>query len=306
VARRFAWAGVCGLLLAVVPGAEAGDKYFTSNGVKIRYTDRGKGEPVLLIHGFGVNLDLQWGVPGIIQALARDHRVIAYDCRGHGKSGKPHDPKKYGQEMVEDAVRLLDHLKIKKAHVVGYSMGAMITAKLLVTHPDRLRTATLGGGGAASQDEQVLRLHNQLAESLDQGKGIGPLIEALTPPGRPKPPPEQVQVINKLFTAGFNDTKALAAVVRGWKDLAVTDAELKANRVPVLALLGADDPFQKGVDALKGRLTDLQVVVIPQADHMTAFTRPEFQRALRAFLTRHAGSGGRAKRPAAAPAGGSR
>jgi pimeloyl-ACP methyl ester carboxylesterase len=300
MAKRLGWAAACGLLLLGAPGLRAQDRYFDSNGVKIRYTDQGKGEAVLLIHGFGANLDLQWGVPGV-KALAKEYRVIAFDCRGHGKSGKPHDPKKYGREMAEDAVRLLDHLKIKKAHVVGYSMGAMIVAKLLVTHPDRLRTATLGGAGPAGKGIVVQRFTDDLATSLEQGKGIGPLIDALTPPGKPRPPAAQVAILNKFFLA-MNDPKALAAVVRGWKGLAVSEAELRANRVPALALIGANDPLKKGVDALRGRMGHLKIVVIPDADHITAFMRPEFSRTLKAFLDAHR-AGGKG-RPGAGSAGG--
>jgi pimeloyl-ACP methyl ester carboxylesterase len=135
----------CSVVLAPTSSYGADDQFFDSNGVKIRYTVEGQGEPVLLIHGFTASIEMQWGIPGIIKALANDYQVIALDNRGHGKSGKPHDPKSYGMEMVEDAVRLLDHLKIKKAHVVGYSMGAMITNKLLTTYPDRVICATLGG-----------------------------------------------------------------------------------------------------------------------------------------------------------------
>jgi pimeloyl-ACP methyl ester carboxylesterase len=280
------WASACVALLAVVPGLRAEDRFFDSNGVKIRYRDQGQGEPVLLIHGFGANLDMQWVVSGAAKTLVKDYRVIAFDCRGHGKSGKPHDPKQYGMEMVEDAVRLLDHLGIKKAHVVGYSMGAMITAKLLVTHADRLLSATLGGAGSMTQDKRVLHFTDQLADSLDHGKGIDPLIQALAPPGRPRPSSAEVQLINKIFTA-LNDPKALAAMVRTWKDLAVSDAELKANRVPVLAVIGADDPLKLGVDHLQGRLAGLKIVVIPRADHITTFARPEFLRAVQAFLAEH-------------------
>ena len=60
----------------------------------------------------------------VIDALKKDYKVIALDLRGCGGSGKPHDPKAYGIEMVNDVVRLLDHLKIDKAHIVGYSMSA--------------------------------------------------------------------------------------------------------------------------------------------------------------------------------------
>jgi pimeloyl-ACP methyl ester carboxylesterase len=286
-------------LLAVVPGLRAQERYFDSNGVKIRYTDQGKGEPVLLIHGFGVDQDIQWAVPGILKALAKDHRVIAYDNRGHGRSGKPHDPAKYGNEMAEDAVRLLDHLKIGKAHVAGYSMGAMIAGKLLVTHPDRLRTVTLGGAAPALKEEGRRKFMEELAESLEQGKGIGPLIKALTPPGKPAPSAEQARAINKFFLSR-NDAKALAAVARGWEGMAVTGAELKDNRVPALALIGADDPLKKAVDALRGRMGHLKIVVIPDADHITAPAKTEFIRSLRAFLDAHraaAGAGPREKVP---------
>jgi pimeloyl-ACP methyl ester carboxylesterase len=245
----------------------------------------GKGEPVLLIHGFTSSIQGQWGGAGIIKALAKDYRVIAYDNRGHGKSGKPHDPKQYGTEMVEDAVRLLDHLKIDKAHVVGYSMGGMITCKLLVAHPDRLLSATLGGAGGLRAGTVPLRFE-ALAESLEQDKGFGPLIEALTPAGRPKPTPEQVEFVSRMLAAA-NDTKALAAVVRGFKDLAVSDDELKANKVPALALIGEIDPLKKGVDDLKDRLPNLKVVVIDGADHVTAFGRPEFLKELKGFLAKH-------------------
>lgn len=288
--RRLGWLAACALVLFGNACLRAEDRYFDSNGVKLRYTEQGQGEPVLLIHGFGVNEDLQWGLPGIIKTLAKDHRVIAYDNRGHGLSDKPHDPKKYGAEMVEDAVRLLDHLKIKKAHAVGYSMGAMIAGKLLVAHPDRLLTATLGGAAPNVQSEQKGKFMDMLAKSLEEGKGAGPLFEALTPPGKPRPSAEQIKEFNKFFL-GMNDAKALAAVVRGWSGLVVTADELKANRVPTLALIGANDPLKKGVDALEGKMSHLKIVVIPDSDHITAVGRPQFIDALRAFLAKHRAGG---------------
>jgi pimeloyl-ACP methyl ester carboxylesterase len=294
--RWSVWGIACGLLLGLTPGLRAQDKTFDSNGVKIRYTDQGKGEPVLLIHGFTANVEMQWGLPGVLKALAKDYRVIAYDNRGHGKSGKPHHPGKYGAEMVEDAVRLLDHLKVKKAHVVGYSMGAMIAAKLQATHPDRLLSVTLGGAGPVREDNrEMAQLMDKLADSLEKGKGFGPLLEALTPKGKPKPPPERLKEIEKLLTT-FNDPKALAAVARGFKMLSVSDAQLKANRVPTLALIGKDDPLKKGVDDVKGQLAGLEVVVIP-GDHITAFSQPEFIRGIQAFLEKHR-AGGKAKESA--------
>ncbi|MHC4911328.1 MAG: alpha/beta fold hydrolase, partial [Planctomycetota bacterium] len=107
------------------------DRFFDSDGVRIRYIDVGPrdGEPVVLVHGGASSIELQWGETGMIGALDDDYRVIALDCRGHGKSDKPHDTEAYGNEMVLDVVRLLDHLEIEKAHIVGYSMGGRIAYK---------------------------------------------------------------------------------------------------------------------------------------------------------------------------------
>jgi len=273
------------LLTVLVPVGRADDQFFDSNGVRIRYVVEGKGEPVLLIHGFTGSVEGNWKSPGMIQKLSNDYQVIALDNRGHGKSDKPHDPKQYGTEMVEDAVRLLDHLKIPKAHIVGYSMGAVITAKLLATHPDRCLTATMGGHGGLREGDDV-SFYGRLADSLDQGKGFGPLIERLTPPGRPKPTEDQIKIINAMLLS-MNDAKALAGVARGLKDLAVSWDQLKANQVPTLALIGDQDPLKESVDGLKGKMASLTIIVIEGADHRSAPGRPEFAKALLEFLTAH-------------------
>jgi pimeloyl-ACP methyl ester carboxylesterase len=271
--------------LFISPALHAEDHFFDSNGVKIRYIDEGKGEPVVLIHGFTANIEFQWTFPGIIKSLVKDYRVIAIDNRGHGRSGKPHEAEKYGLEMTADVVRLLDHLKVKKAHIVGYSMGALITCKLLTTNPDRFLSATLGGaGGVRGGDDH--KFFDLLADSLEQGNGLGPLLEFLTPAGRMRPTEEQIKLNSRLLSA-LNDTKALAAVVRGWKGLTVTEESLKANRVPTLGLVGALDPLKIRVDELDDLLPEFKKIVIAKADHMNAFNKTEFIASLRAFLAEH-------------------
>src|SRR5258708_1886337 len=101
--------------------AHAEDGTLDSKGVKIHFRILGQGEPVVLIHGFGGSLE-SWN--DLAAKLAKTHFVVSLDCRGHGKSDKPHDPKAYGAEMTEDVIRLMDQLRIKKAHIMGYSMGA--------------------------------------------------------------------------------------------------------------------------------------------------------------------------------------
>ena len=259
------------------------DAYFDSDGVRIHYVEQGRGEPVLLIHGFTASAAMNWQAPGIFKGLAEDYRVIALDNRGHGKSDKPHDEAAYGTHMVADAIRLLDHLEIDRAHVVGYSMGGFITSKLVATHPDRLLSATLGGAGWMRKDDPQVSLLDELAQSLEDGHGITPLIRRLNPPGEPQPTDQEIQSMNQLIML-MNDAEALASVARGMRQLHVDAAQLRANKVPTLALIGSIDPLKESVDPLQGVMANLDVVVIDGADHLTALQQPEFTEALKAHL----------------------
>jgi pimeloyl-ACP methyl ester carboxylesterase len=264
------------------------DKFFDSAGVKIRYVDVGQGEPVVLVHGFASDLDQNWGNLGTIDRLATDFRVVALDVRGHGKSDKPHDPASYGVAAVEDVTRLLDHLHLAKAHIVGYSMGGAITGKFIVLHPDRTISATFGGSaprlGWTAQNEKDAE---ELATSLETGHGIRPLILRLSPPGEP-PPSDEVIAARSRATLGRNDALALAAVQRGNKAQVVTLADVRALKMPLLAIIGSADPIKVGVDAFKRVKPDVKVVVIEGATHRGergAPARSEFREALHAFLS---------------------
>lgn len=277
------------MLLSLGPTSAvcADELYFNSNGAKIHYTDEGKGEPVLLIHGFAADIATNWGLPGIRKGLAKEYRVIAIDNRGHGKSDKPHDPAKYGTEMVADAVRLLDHLQIKKAHVIGYSMGGIITLKLAAMHPQRLRSATFGGAGWMREADLAA---DKIAAALDKGGDLGRFIAEATPPGQPRPSERQVKLMS-MFLAAYNDNKALAACARGWTKLVVAEADLKAIRVPTLAVIGSNDFLKAKADDLKGRLPGLKTVVIAGTDHFTTFFSPKFLETLQSFLKQHRQAG---------------
>jgi pimeloyl-ACP methyl ester carboxylesterase len=244
----------------------------------------------VLIHGFSSTLDANWSNPGIIDKLSKDFRVIALDCRGHGKSDKPHDAASYGVNMIEDVTRLLDHLAIRKAHIVGYSMGGAITGKFIAMHPDRVISAVFGGSaprmGWSAQNE---RDSEELAASLESGQGMRPLILRLAPPNEPKPSDEAIAQQSRA-ALGRNDALALAAVQRGNKAQAVTVAEIKALRMPLLAVIGGADPIKAGVEAFKQLKPELTVVVIDGATHSGARgapARPEFVSAVRDFLVAH-------------------
>ncbi len=278
------------------------DQFFDSNGVKIHYTVQGKGEPVVLIHGYAVNIAWNWsGVMG----LSDSYQLIALDNRGHGKSDKPHDAAAYDPGvMAGDTIRLLDHLKIRKAHIVGYSMGGFLTSVILTEHPERCLTATLGGAGWSSPEDRAATkgMLEQLAVSLETGKGMTPLFIALNPPGQPLPSAEQLAQSNKMMLAA-NDPLALAACARGGlAGLQVSEAKIRANKIPTLALIGDKDPLKAGVDKLDGMMPNLKIVVIPGATHMTAPSSSEFLSGLRVFLAEH--SNGHPSEGAAAAAKG--
>jgi len=265
------------------------DHSFDSKGVKIRYVEAGQGDPVVLIHGFSSTADANWRSTGVFDKLAKDFHVIALDCRGHGQSDKPHDPASYGMTMIEDVARLLDHLKIPRAHIVGYSMGGAITGKFIATHPDRVLTAVFGGSspriGLTPQAEKDA---NELAESLEQGKGMRPLVVRLWPVDEPK---DEAAIEQRSRVAlGRNDPLALAAVQRGNRDQTVTVADVRALSMPMLAVIGSADPIKAGVDAFARLKRELKVVVIDGASHSGARgapARPEFAAAIHDFLIAH-------------------
>src|SRR6185503_11229389 len=162
---------------ALSPAQESAGASFDSGGVQIHFVDKGRGVPVVLIHGFTGSYARHWEAPGVLGALERaGYRVIAMDCRGHGQSGKPHDASQYGVEMVHDVVRLLDHLHIDRAHIVGYSMGGAIANQLLARYPGRVRTATLLGAGWEGEDlTAITSFMNALADGFAK-RDAGPLV----------------------------------------------------------------------------------------------------------------------------------
>ena len=262
---------------------------FDSAGVPIHFTLQGEGDvPLVLLHGFaGDGRTMQ----SLAATLAHDYWVITPDLRGHGKSGKPHEPEKYGREMMEDIVRLLDHLGVERAHVVGYSMGGLVTLALVTAHPERVISAVAGGYGWAEFAPEGTDVMDQVAAALEKGDGFGPLFGE---PDKDDPDSARLAQIAKALLAA-NDPLALAAAARGFRRLALTEPALRANRVPTLALIGADDALKSDVDRLATAMAALEVVVIAGSDHLTTPTRKAFTENLLRFLGAHA--------PAAAASG---
>lgn len=269
--------------------ALAQDQFFDSAGVRIRYIDRGKGAPVVLLHGNGGSLQ-GWIGANIVATLERDHRVIAIDARGHGQSGKPRDPAAYGQQMGLDLIRLLDHLGIARAHFVGYSMGASILGKLVTTHPERFLTLAMGGstGRFKFTPAEAERIEREASEK-ERECVSRTQMRRLAPIGQPPPTEVQILQASKACMANTNqDRFALAALHRGFADLAVTFDQVRAIRVPTVGIVGSLDGYLADFKEMHALRPDMRLVVVDGASHggpKGAMARPEFVAAVRELIT---------------------
>ena len=271
--------------------ASAQDRYFDTAGVRIRYVEQGVGEPVVLLHGMGGTLET-WTTTGIFHKLAKDHRVVAFDLRGHGRSSRPHDPAQYGREMGLDVVRLLDHLGIARVHVVGYSLGGMITSQVLTLHPERFATATLiAGGGRFDWTPDAARNAETVAGEMERDCVSRSLVIALAPADAPKPTDEGIKALSaECLADSLRDRFAMAALTRSRQDQVIAPAAVAAVKVPTLAVVGSEDGFRKNLDSLVTIRPSVKLVVLQGATHAGprgVLTRPELVEILREFLAAH-------------------
>jgi pimeloyl-ACP methyl ester carboxylesterase len=122
--------------------------YAQAQGAKIYYEDVGHGVPILFIHEFGAD-HREWRDQ--VQFFSREYRCITYAARGYPPSEVPTDPKLYGQDFaVSDAVAVLKHLGIAKAHIVGLSMGGFAAILFGIRHPDMALSLVPAGAGSGS------------------------------------------------------------------------------------------------------------------------------------------------------------
>ncbi len=271
---------------AAMPQERPDVDFFKSDGVKIRFLDAGSGDPVLLMHGLGSRLEF-WEAAGIISKLeAAEFRVIAYDARGHGDSGKPHDVDQFGREDVEDAKRLLDHLSVDRAHVVGYSRGSGIAARLLAYYPNRVRKVVLGGWAVGNPIENLSRSDClETSDLLRRGEFPAPILRAVRPPAAPLPSAEeQTQFVQRLTSE--NDMRALAAAFQAGCDAgSMSSAALRTAGASILAIMGEDDGFLPALETMRAEMEDaLRVLIIEGADHFTAPHHEMFVTGLIEFL----------------------
>jgi pimeloyl-ACP methyl ester carboxylesterase len=234
---------------------------FDGAGARIAYIDEpaagaDSGEPILLIHGYASSHAVNWVFPQWVKTLtATGRRVVAFDLRGHGRSEKLYDPERYHTSlMAEDARALLDHLGLPRADVMGYSMGARVTAFLAKAHPKRVRAAILGGLG------------HHLVEGNGLPIGIADAMEA--PSAATLTDPMQ-KMFRQFAEATKSDLKALAACMRGARQT-LTEAEVGQIKVPVLVAVGTEDDVAGDPERLAAMFPAARALAIPGRDHNRA------------------------------------
>lgn len=247
---------------------------FRHGAIEIALLDEGEGEPVVLVHGFASNKEVNWMWPGWTTTLAAvGRRAIALDNRGHGQSSKLHDPAEYRTELMADDVRaLLDHLRIERADVMGYSMGARIAAFLAVKHPDRVRSLVLGGLGIKLVEGAGLP--DSIAEALEAPS----LADVSDPVGR---------MFRAFAEQTKSDLRALAACIRGLRQT-LSREEVASIQVPVLVAVGGKDPIAGSPHALAKLLPKGEALEIPDRDHMLAVGDKAFKACVIKFLNARA------------------
>lgn len=243
---------------------------FNSGDVEIAYEVWGEGAPVLLIHGFASNAFVNWRDTHWVKVLSEaGHKVIGIDNRGHGQSEKLYDSALYSaQTMADDALHLLDHLGIAQASVMGYSMGARITAFLTMAHPGRVRRAVFAGlasrmiTGVGGSEEIALALEADSASSVEDRGARGFRLFA-----------DQTK----------SDRRALAACIRSSRVKIKAEA-LAAISVPVLVVAGELDDVAGNVDELVATIPNSRGVVLPKRNHMNAVGDRGYKDAVLGFL----------------------
>lgn len=245
---------------------------FNSHGIRLAFLDEGTGEPVMLIHGFASSIRHNWVDPGWTQLLTgKGFRVIAIDNRGHGESEKLYDRELYAAPlMAEDARRLLDHLSIPRADVMGYSMGARITAFLALAHPDRVRSAVFGGLGG---------------NMIRPMAGTGPIAHALEASSIDDVKNATARTFRAFAERTGSDLKALAACIRGSRD-PITREMVAGITCPVLVATGTEDVIGGAADELAALIPGAEALPIPRRDHMLAVGDRVYKEGVLAFLQR--------------------
>lgn len=246
---------------------------FQNEGFTLAYMDEGEGDPILLVHGFASTYKVNWVAPGWVKTL-RDagYRVIAFDHRGHGGSSRSLDPRDYhASRMAADAVALLDHLDIERAHWFGYSMGARVSAFAALSTPDRVATLILGGLGMG------------MVEGVGEWDVIASALRADDPATITHP---RGQMFRTFADKTKSDRIALAACIEGSRTLISAEDAARILQ-PTLIAVGTTDDIAGSAEGLAGLMPNAEAFSIIGRDHMLSVGDRTFKGRALEFLQEH-------------------
>ena len=246
-------------------------EYATADdGVRLAYETAGGGShAIVLVHGFASDRNQNWKNVGWYETLTgAGRRVVAMDCRGHGMSDKPHDDGAYGDKMVSDILAVMDAAGLRRADVMGYSMGGILSVGLLMTHPERIARAVLAGIGET------------YFASKSHRRGIADALRAADPSSITDP---TQKAFRAFASQGGKDLLALAACMSADRTMYARE-QLKTCRRPVLVVDGSKDTQSGAPEPLAQAFLDGRAVVVPDRDHMTAVGDKVYKAAVLAFL----------------------
>lgn len=240
------------------------------NTVKISFLDEGEGDAFLLVHGFGSTKEVNWVNTGWVKLLvASGYRVIAMDNRGHGESQKFHALEDYSlAKMAGDCVNLLDYLNIKKCHIMGYSMGARICAKLAMEQENRIDKVILAGNGYGM---------------IDGAGDWTPVRDALLASSLSDVKDDRGRRFRAFADQTKSDHKALAACVMSVREL-FSEAQFANLKNQVLVAIGTDDDIAGSAQPLVDLIPNAAFLPIPRRDHMRAVGDKVYMEGVLEFL----------------------
>ena len=255
----------------------APDEYFEpDSGVRLRFRQAGTGAPVVLLHGFASSLD---AFGPFADSLTSGNRIIALDLRGHGRSAVPTDVDAYGHEMGEDVVRFLDHLDIRRAHLVGHSMGAVVSAYLATRHPDRVATVSLIAPPFFANSATAATALAPVVAELEGGGGFRAFIDRFIPEM-----PDSVAIgMSRDMVSSF-DRAMLIGVMRTFPELGVGREGVSTATVPATIIVGTVDTLRVEDRALASWWPEARFVEVPGADHVDVLRHPATLAAVRGQL----------------------
>lgn len=251
--------------------------FFDHDGFHLAYIDErpasGSGDPVLLIHGFASSAHVNWVAPGWVRTLTdAGYRAIAIDNRGHGNSSKSYRESDYApSKMAGDAAALLEHLGMGRAHVMGYSMGARVTAFMALEHAHKVATVVLGGLGIG------------LVEGVGDWDPIAAALRAADPATIDNP-------MGRRFRSFADQTKsdreALASCIVGSRPLLPADRVARISQ-PTLIAVGTTDDIAGSPGKLAALMPHAEAFAIEGRDHMLSVGDRTFKKRVLEFYAEH-------------------